>query len=83
MKLKAILAKDRGIPRKEMQVKDQSGNVIGVVTSGTFSPSLKKGIGLALINSEVSKGDQVVIDIRGADSPFEVVSLPFVESKVR
>ncbi len=83
LKLKAILAKDRGIPRKEMQVKDQSGKVIGVVTSGTFSPSLKKGIGLALINSEVSKGDQVVIDIRGADSPFEVVSLPFVESKVR
>ena len=83
LKLKAILAKDRGIPRKEMQVKDQSGKVIGVVTSGTFSPSLKRGIGLALINSEVSKGDQVVIDIRGADSPFEVVSLPFVESKVR
>ena len=83
LKLKAILAKDRGIPRKEMQVKDQSGKVIGVVTSGTFSPSLKKGIGLALINSEVSKGDQVLIDIRGADSPFEVVSLPFVESKVR
>lgn len=83
LKLKAILAKDRGIPRKEMQVKDQSGKVIGVVTSGTFSPALKKGIGLALINSEVSKGDQVLIDIRGADSPFEVVSLPFVESKVR
>lgn len=83
LKLKAILAKDRGIPRKEMQVRDQSGKVIGVVTSGTFSPSLKKGIGLVLINSEVSKGDQVVIDIRGADSPFEVVSLPFVESKVR
>jgi aminomethyltransferase len=53
------------------------------VTSGTFSPGLKKGIGLALIDSKVAKGDQVLIDIRGANSPFEVVALPFVPSKVR
>jgi len=53
------------------------------VTSGTFSPGLKKGIGLALINSEVIKGDKVLIDVRGVDYPFEVVALPFVPSKVR
>ncbi len=82
-KLKAILATDRAIPRKDMQVKDQSGNLIGQVTSGTFSPSLKKGIGLALISSEISKGDQVIVDVRGRDSVFEVVALPFVPSRVR
>ena len=82
-KLKAILATDRAIPRKDMQVKDQSGQLIGQVTSGTFSPSLKKGIGLALISSEISKGDQVIVDVRGRDSVFEVVALPFVPSKVR
>jgi aminomethyltransferase len=82
-KLKAILATDRAIPRKDMQVKDQSGNLVGQVTSGTFSPSLKKGIGLALISSEISKGDQVIVDVRGRDSVFEVVALPFVPSRVR
>ena len=82
-RLKAILATDRAIPRKDMQVKDQSGQLIGQVTSGTFSPSLKKGIGLALLSSEISKGDQVIVDVRGRDSVFEVVALPFVPSKVR
>jgi aminomethyltransferase len=66
-----------------MQVKNRAGEVIGYVTSGTFSPSLKKGIGLALINSESKKGDTVMIDIRGADAEFEVVQLPFVPSRVR
>jgi aminomethyltransferase len=83
LKLRAILATDRGIPRKDMQVKDITGKVIGQVTSGTFSPGLKKGIGLALINPAIVKGDQVLIDIRGVDSSFNVVELPFVPSKVR
>ena len=83
LKLRAILATDRGIPRKDMQVKDLTGKVIGQVTSGTFSPGLKKGIGLALINPVIVKGDQVLIDIRGVDSSFNVVELPFVPSKVR
>jgi aminomethyltransferase len=83
LKLKAILATDRAIPRKDMQVKSVSGEIVGFVTSGTFSPALKKGIGLALINSDISKGDKVLIDVRGKDSVFEIVSLPFVPSKVR
>jgi len=83
LKLRAILATDRGIPRKDMQVKDITGKVIGQVTSGTFSPGLKKGIGLALINPAIVKGDQVLIDIRGVDSSFNIVELPFVPSKVR
>jgi aminomethyltransferase len=66
-----------------MQVKNQNGEVIGTVTSGTFSPALRKGIGLALISSDIKKGDSVVIDVRGRDSIFEVVALPFVPSKVR
>ena len=83
LKIRAILATDRGIPRKDMQVKDLTGKVIGQVTSGTFSPGLKKGIGLALINPTIVKGDQVLIDIRGVDSSFNVVELPFVPSKIR
>ena len=83
LKLKALLSIGRGIPRKDMQVKNIAGEVIGYVTSGTFSPSLKKGIGLALINSDSKKGDKVLIDIRGLDAEFEVVQLPLVPSKVK
>jgi len=83
LKLKALLSIGRGIPRKDMQVKNVVGEVIGYVTSGTFSPSLKKGIGLALINSDSKKGDKVLIDIRGLDAEFEVVQLPLLPSKVK
>jgi aminomethyltransferase len=81
--LKAIAATDHGIPRAGMEIKDSSGVVIGEVTSGTFSPTLKKGIGLALINPEIEIGAHVILDVRGRDSICEVVSLPFVTSHVR
>ena len=83
LKVKAILSTDKGIPRKDMQVKSISGLTIGTVTSGTYSPTLKKGIGLALIRSDIAIGEKVIIDVRGKDSVFEVVKLPFVPSKVR
>jgi len=74
---------DRGIPRGDMQVKNAAGDLLGEVTSGTFSPTLKVGIGIALLSSKVKIGDQLVIDVRGRDSLVEVVKLPFVASHVR
>ena len=79
----AIKSLDRGIPRAHMQVKDSTGVAIGEVTSGTFSPSLKVGIGLALVASSVKIGDHLLIDVRGRDSMVEVVKLPFMPSHVR
>ena len=81
--LKALKSNDRGIPRAGMAIKDQAGNEIGIVTSGTFSPSLKVGIALALINPEYAVGDQVTIDVRGRESSATITSLPFVPSHVR
>jgi aminomethyltransferase len=66
-----------------MSVKNAKGEVVGEITSGTFSPSLKIGIGLALLNSDVEIGQTLVIDVRGRDSQCEVVKLPFVTSHVR
>ena len=66
-----------------MEVKNSSGAVIGVVTSGTFSPSLKKGIALALLKPEYVLGDSVVVDVRGRESVATLVALPMVESHVR
>ena len=83
---RALLCSDRGIPRAGMQVLNTKGEVIGEVTSGTFSPNLKTGIALALIKPEYKAGtelDQVIIDVRGRQSAATVVKLPFVESHVR
>ena len=79
----AIKSLDRGIPRAGMSVKNSEGEVIGEVTSGTFSPTLKHGIALALVAKAVAVGDQLIIDVRGRESHCEVVKIPFVTSHVR
>jgi aminomethyltransferase len=79
----ALRSLDRGIPRAGMVVKDLNGNAIGEVTSGTYSPTLKVGIGLALLQSDIHIGQTLIIDIRGRESQCEVVKLPFVASHVR
>ncbi len=81
--LKALKSNDRGIPRAGMSVKGADGKEIGVVTSGTFSPSLKVGIALALLDPEYAVGDAVIIDVRGRESSATINSLPFVPSHVR
>jgi len=81
--LHGLKSLDRGIPRAGMTVKDSDGIEIGVVTSGTFSPTLKNGIALALLDSSVTLGTMVSIDVRGRQSQAEVVTLPFVQSHVR
>lgn len=78
----ALKVSDRGIPRQGMKV-FRGGHEIGFVTSGTFSPSLKSGIALALLDPTVTVGEQVEIEIRGRISQAEVVKLPFVPSRVR
>ena len=79
----ALKSLDRNIPRAGMSVKNLEGQLVGEVTSGTFSPSLKMGIALARVKSEVKSGDKLVVDIRGREGNVEVVKLPFVTSNVR
>jgi aminomethyltransferase len=80
-----LLTTDRGIPRPHMQVKGAGDAVVGEVTSGTFSPTLRKGIGLALIDraSGLGEGDEVQVDVRGRPSTMMIVKPPFVQSNVR
>ena len=82
-RLRGLKALDRGIPRGGMIAKDANGTEVGVLTSGTFSPTLKVGIGLALLNPSVKIGDRLTLDIRGRVSEVEVVAPPFVPSHVR
>ena len=81
-RLVALKSLDRGIPRADMQVLHE-GAEVGIVTSGTFSPSLKAGIALALVNSDFKVGQQLSIDVRGRTSIVEIVKLPFMPSHVR
>jgi len=80
---RALLCSDRGIPRAGMNVLNGAGEVVGEVTSGTFSPTLKTGIALALVKPEYKVGAELTIDVRGRTSQATVVKLPFVESHVR
>ena len=69
----------RGIPRPHYEVVDMAGVKIGAVTSGTMSPSLKKGIGLAYVETGHHRsGTQIQILVRGKPVPAVVVKPPFV-----
>ena len=63
----------------------RAGDVVGEVTSGTFSPTRRVGIGLALIVTDagVEDGDELALDVRGRRSAVRVVRPPFVPSHVR
>ena len=78
-----IKADDRGIPRPHMAVSDPIGSVVGEVTSGTFSPTLRQGIGLALLDRRIQEGDAVQVDVRGRASIMRVVKPPFVQPSTR
>ena len=77
--LRGLKAQDRAIPRAGMAVSVNSAPV-GEVTSGTFSPSLRTGIGLALLAATVAVGDEVTVDVRGRPAAMTVVSPPFVDA---
>ncbi len=81
--MRGLLVTGRGIPRSHCTVADAAGTSVGEVTSGTFSPTLKQGIALALLDRSVALGDDVVIDVRGREVPARVVKPPFVEVTVR
>jgi aminomethyltransferase len=81
--LRGLVAAGRGIARPHMSVRLTRDLPIGEVTSGTFSPTLKKGIALALVNSRVEDGAEVSVDVRGREEIFVVTKPPFVQPSVR
>ena len=71
--------KGRGIPRQGYELADENGNMIGEVTSGTFSPCLKKGIGMGYVNKPLHKrGSTIYVKVRKKMLEAEVVKMPFV-----
>ncbi len=69
---------EKGIARGHYLVKDGEGKEIGVVTSGTMSPTLGKSIGLAYVPAEIAPaGNHIWVDVRGRNLEAVIVSLPF------
>ncbi|MEO9325256.1 glycine cleavage system aminomethyltransferase GcvT [Nocardioides sp. C4-1] len=82
-RLVALESLGRAIPRPHMSVSLVPDVLLGEITSGTFSPTLKKGIALALVASVVNPEAQVGVDVRGRRELFQVRPLPFVDTSVR
>lgn len=73
---------ERGVPRHGYDIVDEDGKKIGVVTSGTMSPSLKKGIGMGYVTTNhAKKGSEIFIQIRKKQVPATVVRPPFYKGK--
>ncbi len=81
-RLRGLRATGRGVPRPGMSVL-VDGAGVGVTTSGTFSPTLKAGIALALLDPQLGPGAEVDVDVRGRTLPCVVTKPPFVPSHVR
>lgn len=77
-KLVAFEMIDKGIPRHDYEIADTNNNIVGVVTSGTQSPSLEKAIGMGYVPIYLSKVDtEIHILVRGKALRAKVVPLPF------
>ena len=81
--LRGLIAVDRGIPRPGMSVTLTPDVPLCDITSGTFSPTLRKGIGMALVPSFVNAEAELGVDVRGRREIFRSTKLPFVDPSVR
>ncbi|MDQ2845282.1 MAG: glycine cleavage system aminomethyltransferase GcvT [Actinomycetota bacterium] len=83
--LRGLQALDKGVLRPHQQVVDAKGQPVGETTSGTFSPTLSKGIALALIDTAagVEDGAELAVDVRGRKLRVQVSKPPFVSLHVK
>ena len=83
-KLHGLVLLDRGVPRPGMAVHLMpDGPQVGTLTSGTFSPTLHTGIGLALLDASINDGDEVSVNVRGRWLTARVTKPPLVPAHVR
>ena len=82
-RLRGLVAVGRGIPRPGMSITLTQDVPLADITSGTFSPTLRKGIGLALVPVTVAADAEVGVDVRGRREIFQLVKPPFVDTSVR
>lgn len=75
---------EKGIAREGAEIFSLSGQKMGVLTSGGFSPTLNEAIGQGYIDPKIGKtGDEIFVRVRGRDIRGILVSLPFVKTKTK
>jgi aminomethyltransferase len=71
---------DKGIPRQDYELFSFDNKVIGKVTSGTLSPTLKESIGIGYVSASfAAEGQEIFVNIRGRMAKAVVVKTPFVK----
>ena len=80
MKQVGLVLEGRGVLREGMPV-NVDGVGTGIITSGTFSPTLKFSIAIARVPAAI--GEQATVDLRGTATPVRVVKMPFVRNGKR
>ena len=78
-RLRGLRMADRLIPRAHYPV-FAGGEEVGETTSGSFSPTLRVGIGMAYLRDRLQPGERVEVDVRGRRGEAEIVKPPFVDS---
>ena len=79
-KLVGLQIIDRGIARKDYPIVNIDGKEIGIVTSGTMSPTLKKAIAMGYVATEFSEiGTEIFVQVRNKQIKTKVVQMPFVK----
>ncbi len=82
-RLKCFVMIDRGIPRKDYKIFDENQNEIGIVTSGTMSPMMKVGIGMAYLDQGYWKeGTEIYIEVRNKKLKAELVKPPIFKDQL-
>ena len=79
--LKGLMCVDTAIPRSHYRVLQGSEDV-GFVTSGTFSPLVRRGIAMAYLASSVQAGSELFVDVRGTRCKAEIHALPFYDTEL-
>ncbi len=79
-----LMMQSRAIPRQGYPVEDNEGHVVGKITSGTFSPSLERGIALAMVDTaHRSTGTELKVVVRNRREPAVIQRPPFWRGSVR
>jgi aminomethyltransferase len=78
-RLQGIRLEARGVPREGYPVTTPDGESLGTVTSGTMSPTLGEGIGLAYLPADLEPGTETAVEVRGEGKEARTCATPFLD----
>ena len=75
---------DKGVAREGAEIYNKDGKKIGIMTSGGFSPTLKKSIGQGYVEIDFAKeGEEIFVKVRNRDIKSKVAKMPFIAAKTK